>query len=67
MAKLLQFGAGKRSQIIVAVAVVLWLASAGGLVSGEQLTSGIQILGILFGGTFAAKIQRLVGAMGSET
>ena len=66
MGKLVQLGAGRRSQFIVGVATGFWfIGTVLGVVSPEQLEQGLQILGILFGGTFAAKVQRLVAEMSS--
>jgi hypothetical protein len=66
MAKLMELGAGIRSQLIVGVAVLLWGVSSAGLISPDQFDQGVAILGILFGGTMASKVQRLVSEMGSS-
>lgn len=49
---------GAKSAIIVLAAVGLWVGSYADVVSESDFDKGLQLLGILFGGAFALKVDR---------
>lgn len=54
---------GYKSYLVAGAGVLVWLGGTLGIVSPEMVEQGLAIIGILFGTTVAAKINRVAGAL----